>query len=341
MKHWYVTGPGKLEVVDEPIPAPGVGEVLVRTAFTALSPGSNVHVYRTGTYSMDGSPARTEALYMGSGIIDAVGAGVTKRKPGDRVAMVGIGHQDYAVQKEEQTHLIPDGLSLRDASLTYLSAWSVSALHLGSYAAAETIVVIGLGLVGASTASMANQMGARVLALDNAPERVAFAQHLGLGRVEQSSAPGADERIAEYLNPNGPDLIIETSGAWTGLKHAIALARDYTRIAVQGVYRQPPPPGLGQDLFFEAFNFPSKFHYQRLQIIGCGSDPDSISEPVARIATRRGNFVYALEQAARGRLPLGKLVSNTVPADQIGPILERFAGGDRSMVGVVFDWDQA
>ena len=46
-----------------------------------------------------------------------------------------------------------------------------------------------------------------------------------------------------------------------------------------------------------------------------------------RTATRSRNFDYVLEQAARGRLPLGKLVTNVVPADQIDAILERFAGG--------------
>ena len=335
MKHWYVTGPRRIECVDEPVPMPGPNEVLVRMAYTALSPGSNVHVYQTGSYGADSRPERTEAVYMASGVIEGVGEGVDAALIGTPVAMNGPGHQEFAALPVDRTIPVPEGLSLRDASLAYLSAWSVSALHLGAYVAAETVVVIGLGLVGASAAMVADTMGARVLGLDAAPERVAFANGLGLGRVEQ---PNATDRIADYLGEAGPDLIIETSGAWQGFRQAVTLARDYTRIAVMGIYRQPPPADLGMQLFTETFGFPSKFHYRRLQIIGIGSDPDTLAEPMPRNATRRRNFAYVLEQAARGRLPLGKLVTDTVPADEIESVLRRFASGERRMVGVVFDW---
>lgn len=335
MKHWYVTGPGRLECVEEPVPVPAAGEVLVRIAYTALSPGSNVHVYRTGTYRHTFTPGRTEAVYMGSGVVEAIGPGVDAGLVGARIAFNGAGHQPYAAFPVEQVQRLPDGLALPEASLSYLCAWSVSALHLGRYAAAETVVVIGQGLVGASAALVADAMGARVLGLDTAPERVAFARGLGIGRAEPV---GATESIREYVGPAGPDLIIETSGAWEGFRQAIALARDYTRIAVMGIYRQPPPADLGLRLFGEAFDFPSKFHYRRLQIVGCGYDPDTLAEPMPRTATRSRNFAYVLEQAGRGRIPLGKLVTDVVPADQIEAILRRFARGDRGMVGVVFDW---
>lgn len=338
VRHWYVTGPGRIECEDEPSPTPAAGEALVRLAFTALSPGSNVHVFQTGTYHPSFTGGRTEALYMGSGVVEAVGPGVDPSWVGAAVAMNGAGHQELAAVPVAKLHRIPAGLSLRDASLAYLSAWSVSALHLGSYAAAETVVVVGQGLVGASAALVADTVGARTLGLDTDPARVAFARELGIGRVELTSS---EFEIRDYLGDTGPDLIIETSGSWHGMRQAIALARDYSRIAVMGIYRTPPPPELGAMLFGEAFAFPSKFHYQRLQIIGCGSDPDAIAEPMPRNATKRRNFAYVLEQAARGRLPLGKLITDEFPADQIEPVIARFASGDRSMVGVVFDWQSA
>lgn len=309
--------------------------MLVRVAFTALSPGSNVHVYRTGTYRHAYTPGWTEAVYMGSGVVEVVGPGVDAALVGAPVAFNGGGHQPYAVLPADKVQRVPDGLSLRDASLSYLSAWSVSALHLGSYAAAETVVVIGQGLVGASAALVADTMGARVLGLDTASERLGFARGLGIGAVAQ---PERSDVIGDFLGPHGPDLIIEASGAWPGFRQAISLARDYTRIAVMGIYRQPPPADLALQLFGEAFDFPSKFHYRRLQIVGCGYDPETVNEPMPRMATRSRNFAYVLEQAARGRLPLGRLVTTVVPADEIGAILERFASGDRTMVGVVFDW---
>src|SRR4029077_1858200 len=126
-------------------------------------------------------------------------------------------------------------LGLREAAVSYLCSWSVSALHLGRYLAAETVVVVGQGLVGASAALVAELMGARVLGLDVDPTRVAFAGGLGLSAVEQPGALGSDERIAAFLGSGGPDLILETTGSWFGLRQAIQLARDFTRIAIMGI----------------------------------------------------------------------------------------------------------
>ena len=338
MKHWYVTGPKQLSIVDEPIPAPGPGEVLIRTAFTALSPGSNVHVYRTGTYAATWTPGNVEALYMGSGVIEAAGAGVDPARVGERVAFNGLGHQEFGVIASVRAHRIPDAVPLDVASLAYLSAWSVSALHLGRYAAAETVAVVGQGLVGASAAITADAMGARVLGIDADPHRVAFAKRLGLGCVENATDLPESDRALVFLGEAGPDLIIETTGNWSGFRTALSLARDYTRIALMGIYREPPPPDLTEVLHRELFGFPSTFHYKRIEIIGCGSDPDAISEPMPRMATKRRNFAWVLERAGRGRLALDALMTSRVPADQLEPMLLGFLNGDRSQVGVVFDW---
>jgi len=335
--HWYLTAPRTVARIAEPTPEPGRGEVRVRVGWTALSPGSNVHVYRSGSYSGTGSPIPEDLLYMGSGIVEAIGEGVASVGPGDRVVL-STGHQSHVVTAEANVHRLPDALGLREAAISYLCSWSVSALHLGDYRAAETVAVIGQGLVGASAALVADLMGARVLGLDVNTTRVAFARTLGLRAVEQPGSAGADERIAAWLAPGGPDLILETSGSWHGLGQAIRLARDFTRIAVMGIYRTPPPPELGLELFGLLNNYPSKFHYQRLQIIGVGSDPDVVVPPAPHLATRRTNFAYVLEQAGRGRLRLDRLITHVMRPDEVGEALAGLAGGRTEMVGIVFDW---
>ncbi len=339
MQHYYITGYRQVEVVDEPIPIPAAGEVLVKVAYTALSPGSNLSSYLSQTRQQRG-----ELLYMASGVVQQVGASVRHVAPGDHVALLNCGHQAYACVAEDAVYRVPTGLSLREASVSYLCSWAVSALHLGQYAAAETVVVVGQGLVGASAALVAEMMGARVLALDSTAERVAFAQTLGLGAAAQVGMPAHSQasagQIAEFLGETGPDLILETSGSWHGFGQAIQLARDYTRLAIMGIYRQPPPAELGLDLHQLLYAYPSKFHYQRLQIIGCGSDPDEVAYPNPRLATRRRNYIYVLEQAQRGRLPLAKLITHTLPPQEIGSALAALADGNKQMVGIVFDWSE-
>lgn len=336
MQHWYLTAPRVAEAFEEAVPEPGAGQVRVRLANTAISPGSNVHLWRAGAY---GKPAgsREELLYMGSGVVDAVGPGVTSVAAGDRVVL-SSGHQAFVVVAEGAVRRVPASLSLRAATMSYLPSWAVSALHLGRYQAAETVAVVGLGLVGASAALVAELNGARVLGLDIDARRLELARGLGLGAVASPSDAGA---IASHLGAGGaagPDLIIETTGAWGGLRQAIDLARDFTRIAVMGIYRTAPPPDLAEAMHGQLFGYPSKFHYKRLEIIGCGADPAAVSLPAPRVATTGSNWDYVLEQAARGRLPLGRLVTNLLSPAAIADALEGLSSGDTSMLGVVFDW---
>jgi threonine dehydrogenase-like Zn-dependent dehydrogenase len=183
-------------------------------------------------------------------------------------------------------------------------------------------------------------LGARVLGIDVDWQRVEFARGLALGAVELAGADGAPERIAAFLGETGADLILDTSGSWHGFKQALALARDWTRIAVMGIYREPPPGDLALELHGLLYGFPSKFHYQRLQIIGCGSDPAEVVAPNPRLATTHRNFAYTLERAGQGKLPLGKLVSHVVRSDEIESVMRTMLGGDRRYVGVVFDWSE-
>lgn len=335
MQHYYVTDYRTVEEFDEPTPTPGPHEVLVEIAYTALSPGSNVSSYLSRTRH-----SRGEVLYMGSGTVRQVGTEVQRVVPGDRVALA-CGHQAFTCVSEDAVHHVPSTLSLREAAVSYLCSWSVSALHLGQYTAAETVIVVGQGLVGASAALIADMMGARVLVLDTAPERLAFARNLGFGAVVQAGTPDTTAQVADYVGELGADLIIETSGSWHGFRQAVELARDYTRLAIMGIYRQPPPAELGLELHQMLYTFPSKFHYQRLQIIGCGSDPDDVVYPNPHLATRRRNYAYVLEQAARGRLPLAKLITNSYRPAEIGQALAAFADGNKEMVGVIFDWQTA
>ena len=337
-----ITGPTNLEWVEEPDPVSGPGEVLVRMTHTALSPGSNLHAWTTGSYGAAWKPGeKTAPLYMGSGEIVGVGEDVDPARVGQRVAFNGPGHQSLAVLPTALAHPVPDGVDPAAASLAYLSAWSVSALHLGEYAAAETVVVVGLGLVGASAALVANAMGARVLALDALPDRVERGRQLPLGLVAEGATAQDDPVVQAFLGAAGADLIIDTTGSWHGFRTALAFARDYSRIALMGIVREPPPPDLAAMLHADLFGFPSPFHYQRIKVVGCGSDPGVLAEPMPRMATKGRNFAWVLEQMGRGRLDLAPLVTSRRPAGEIETVLRDLAAGDRSQVGIVFDWEGA
>lgn len=338
MKHYYITAPGVIGCVEEPIPEPGPGEVQVRVTHTAISPGSNVYIFQTGSYTGDWEGKPQDCIYMGAGVVSKLGDGVEGLAAGNTVSMNGIGHQEYAVVPARRAHKLPATVSPEAASLSYLAGWAVSALHLGRYAAAENVAVIGLGLVGSSAALVAELMGARVLAIDIAPERVAFGSGLGLGAVVQADDPQAERQIAEFVGSRGVDLVLETSGAWSGFEQAFSLAREYTRIALMGLYRRPPAAGYALKLHQMLYSFPSKLHYKKIDIIGCGYDPEETLQDAPYTFTRESNYAYLLEQAGRGKIDLSKLVTHRFRPDEVETVLQRFAGGEKGMIGAVFDW---
>ncbi|MCO5220332.1 MAG: hypothetical protein M9947_01975 [Thermomicrobiales bacterium] len=164
MKHYYVTAPGEIGLIEEPIPEPGSGEVQIKVTHTAISPGSNVYIYQTGSYTGEwlGTPSGNVSTWdplvtkLGAGVVPlgwTAGFAQWRRSSGSTVAPL------------KRSPRIPDGISPEAASLVS-AGWAVSALHLGRYAAAETVAVVGLGLVGASTALVADMMGARVIGID-------------------------------------------------------------------------------------------------------------------------------------------------------------------------------
>ncbi len=178
---------------------------------------------------------------------------------------------------------LPAGVSPAAASLSYLAGWAVSALHLGRYAAAETVAVVGFGLVGASAALCADLMGARVIGIDVAPERIAFATSLGLTATIQGAQDDTEQLIAEAAGPRGVDLILETSGAWSGFEQAFAMCREYSRIALMGLYRRTPTAEYALKLHQLLYGFPSKLHYKKIDIVGCGYDPEEVARRLRRI----------------------------------------------------------
>lgn len=339
MKHYYVTAPGEIGAIDEPVPEPGPGEVQIRLTHTAISPGSNVYIYQTGSYTGEWLGTPQECVYMGAGVVTKLGAGVGSIEIGQPVALNGVGHQEFCVAPFQKVHVLPEGVSPEAASLSYLAGWSVSALHLGRYAAAETVAVVGLGLVGASAALVADMMGARVIGIDVASERIAFGNTLGLTAVVQGGLDDSETRIAEAAGPRGVDLVLETSGAWSGFEQGFSICRDYSRIALMGLYRRTPSADYALKLHQMLYSFPSKLHYKKIEVVGCGYDPDEALPDSPYTFTREANYRYLLEQAARGKIELDKLVTHQFAAEQIGEVLARFAGGDRSMIGAVFSWD--
>jgi threonine dehydrogenase-like Zn-dependent dehydrogenase len=107
-----------------------------------------------------------------------------------------------------------------------------------------------------------------------------------------------------------------------------------------GIYRDLPSAETAVGLHQMLYSFPSKLHYQKIDIVGCGYDPETALPGSNFTFTRDSNFVYLLEQIGRGKLPVGKLVSQVFRPAEVQSVFERFVAGDKSLIGAVFDWTE-
>jgi NADPH:quinone reductase-like Zn-dependent oxidoreductase len=180
-------GPEKLKYEDVADPVAGAGEVLVRLAATSINPVD--YKLRSGAYR-DLMPLTFPAIlgHDVSGLVRAVGPGVSGFTPGDKVmALAGSAYAELAVVKAAELARVPDGLDLvAAAALPLVTLTGTQLIVRGArIEAGQTVLIAGaLGNVGRSAVHAARQAGATVIA--------------GVRRrqAEEAKSLGADQVIA-------------------------------------------------------------------------------------------------------------------------------------------------
>jgi NADPH:quinone reductase len=215
---------------------PGPEQVRVRVHAAGVNP---VETYiRTGTY------ARTPALPWtpgtdAGGVVDAVGAGVTRLAPGDRVFTIGTAgscsgtYAEQAILDEGCVHRLPGALSFAQGAAVGVpctTAWR-AVVQKAQLQAAETVLVHGgSGAVGTAAIQLARALGATVLA--TAGSR-ALVERLGAHHVLDHADAGYRDAITRLTGGRGPDVIIEML-ANVNLAHDLALIAPRGRIVIVG-----------------------------------------------------------------------------------------------------------
>ncbi|MCA9064633.1 MAG: zinc-binding dehydrogenase, partial [Planctomycetaceae bacterium] len=207
------TGPASvIEMMDLPVPTPGPTEVLVRTEAVAVNP---IDTYiRAGVIRMDLPTPWIPGCDI-AGTVEAVGSGVTTRKPGDRVWGSNqslFGRQgtfaEFCSIDEKWLYPIPDSISSPQAAagaLTGITAHLGLFLHAGLRRDAEILFVNGgTGGVGSTVVQIAKAAGATVITTAGSAEKAAACRSLGADHVIQYHTEDVDARLAEITASTGP-----------------------------------------------------------------------------------------------------------------------------------------
>ncbi len=265
MRGVVFTGERQLEMMEFPDPTPGEGEAVIEMKASGMC-GSDLHQYRRpkGGEAIGGLPAATEPVIAGHepcGIVAAIGPGVSAAQAqiGQRVMVHHYkgctvcnhcrsgwsqlcqeqpvlvygnnahgGHARYLKVPAFTLVPLPEELSfVTGAAISCGTGTAYGALRRMNLSGRDTIAIIGQGPVGLSATQLASAMGARVIALDISPERLARATEFGADATVNPSSNDPIAAIKDLTHGLGAELTLDTSGTPAGRLVAVRSARTW------------------------------------------------------------------------------------------------------------------
>lgn len=311
--------------------APKAGQVRVKMLFTAVSPGTeraSLNGEPVGPRTATGTKFPRYLGYSGSGIVESVGEGVEKFKPGDRVITRWGVHAEYCTLPEKNVVLIPsENVKMEEAAFAFISTFPLAAVRKVKLELGESCMVVGLGLLGLFGVQYARLSGGYpVIAVDFNPERRALALKLGADCALDPGAPDFTEQVKALTGGKGVNAVIEVTGSGAALNQALLCTARFGRVALLGCTRMPTEVDFYHDV-----------HIPGIQLIGAHTAARPVDESYAGYWTEADDMRVALACLATGRLNVREIISEICsPLDAV-EVYDRLAAG-RFPVGVAFDW---
>lgn len=209
-------GPEVLEAVDQPVPTPGPGEILIRHEAIGLNFIDTYH--RTGLY-----PLKMPAVLglEGAGIVEAIGEGVTRFAVGDRAAYGNgpIGaYAQYHVVPAGRAARLPAGIDSRTAAAAMLKGMTAEFLLRRCYTVKKDHAVLihaAAGGVGAILTQWAKALGAYVIGTTGSAEKAALASANGADDVILYGEEDVAARVKALTEGRGVRVVYDGVGAAT------------------------------------------------------------------------------------------------------------------------------
>jgi polar amino acid transport system substrate-binding protein len=356
---------GELMVDDVPVPALRTGGLLVRTVASAVSAGTERSKVDLARKSLVGKAmARPDQVkkvldtlkkegirntfnkvrnkldsltplgYSTAGTVIGVGDGCTGFAVGDTVACAGAGYANHAEVNWVPANLcavVPAGVDLVEASFTTIGAIALQGIRQAEARFGETIVVIGLGLIGQITVQLLHAAGCRVIGIDVDPWNVERAAQNGVDLALLRGEETAAKVIA--ATEHGADAVIITAAASNNDPFVLGseIARERARVVLVGAVPLdlPRSPAYEKelDIRFSRSYGPGRYDpaYEE-----AGHD-----YPIGYVRwTENRNMQAFLHALASKQLSIAKLVTHRIPLVEAeraydlvsGKIPERFLG---------------
>lgn len=260
MRAYEIVGEGGIDALalnERPDPTPGAGEVLVRVRASSINYRDLMTVVDPGPR---GIPYPRIPNSDGAGEVLAVGEGVPRYKPGDKVcgtffqgwidgpitaadmgrALGGTAEGMLAEQRvlrEDGLVAMPEGMSFEEASTlpcAALTAWH-SLVEAGGVGPGDTVLLLGTGGVSIVALQLCQMLGARAIITSSSDEKLARAKGLGAWEaINYRDNPDWETAVLDLTSGAGVDHTVEVGGAGT-LEKSITATKVGGSIGLIGV----------------------------------------------------------------------------------------------------------
>lgn len=328
------TGINKAELVDKgQVRDLQADEVKVRTLFSTVSCGTEkANITGDPNTGPDGAGKIVFPRHLGyssSGIVEEVGDGVTSVKPGDRVAVHWSTHSAYNVLKENRVIKIEDdNVSMQEAAVAFITTFPMAAIRKTRLEMGESVLVMGLGLLGQLAVKLARLAGAvPIIAVDPIKERREEALKNGADFAFDPFEEGFASEVKK-VSDGGANVCIEVTGVGSGLDGALDCMAKFGRVALLGCTRN-------SDFTIDYYK---KIHGPGITIVGAHTMARPDFESHSGWFTHRDDIKVVLKMLSGGRLDIKGIIKEVHKPEECPGVYERLVN-DRSFPTLVqFDW---
>ncbi|MCX7612089.1 MAG: bi-domain-containing oxidoreductase, partial [Ignavibacterium sp.] len=279
-----------------------------------------------------------ELGYSSSGIV--IESKTNVFKPGDRVACAGFAYHSELVGIPKNLAVkVPDEVSLREAAFTTIGAIALQGVRQAKVNLGETVVVIGLGLIGLITVQLLKANGCKVIGLDINERNFGLAEGFGCNycfKLENNFI----NKIHNLTNGFGADAVIITASTNTSepMEDAIKIARKKGRIVIVGTLKIVIPR--------------QEFYEKELEItISCSYGPGrydynyeikGLDYPYNYVRwTENRNMEAILELLREKKINFEKLITHEIPIEEGLKAYEIITGKVKEQhIGILIKYNQ-
>ncbi|PZP55567.1 MAG: oxidoreductase [Micavibrio aeruginosavorus] len=281
--------------------------------------------------------------YSCAGIVSQVGSRVSDVAPGQRVACAGLNYANHAEMVYIPRNLmvpIPDNVSYEEAAFVTVGSIALHGVRQAQLTLGETVVVIGMGLVGQIAAQICSASGCKVFCIDLDPSKIELAKSLGADDgMAGSDTAALKAAVMNFTGNHGADAVLITAGTKSSgpIELAPELSRDRARVVAIG--------DVGHNVPRRSY-YEKEIDLRQSRSYGPGRyDPDYEERghdyPLGYVRwTENRNMEAFLDLIAAGRVKVKPLLTHRFEIEAAQEAYDLLLGETKEpYIGIILDYD--